>query len=166
MGSANRVPIWNTGYSASVVRRVVPVSGLTGFAITSLRSHNLMEPVNRLELDIALGCNLFLALRCKAGGMASLVDFAAGHDRPDHAGHLVGHGHARNTRRLSGKQCQKVGIGRLGLVLGLADQRGRADHQELSQIPITHLGDATEPVLATTRVLRGCKSQPGGELST
>jgi hypothetical protein len=41
MGSANKVPIWNTGCWASVVRRVVPVSGLTGFAITSLRSHNL-----------------------------------------------------------------------------------------------------------------------------
>lgn len=52
MGSANRVPIWNTGYNASVVRRVVLVSGLTGFAITSLRSHNLMEPVDRLELDL------------------------------------------------------------------------------------------------------------------
>lgn len=125
-----------------------------------------MAPVNRLELDIALGCNLFLALRCKAGGVASLVDFAAGHDRPDHAGHLVGHGHARNTRRLSSKERQEVGICCFGFILSSANQRGGADHQELSQIPITHLGDATEPVLATTRVLRGCKSQPGGELST
>jgi hypothetical protein len=33
--------------------RVVPVSGLTGFAITSLRSHNFMEPVDRPELDFA-----------------------------------------------------------------------------------------------------------------
>lgn len=50
--------------------------------------------------------------------MASLEDLAASHDRPDHAGHFVGHGHTRNTRRLSGKQRQKAGIGRLGLVLG------------------------------------------------
>ena len=95
MGSANKVPICFAGYDASDIRRVVPVSGLTGFAITSLRSHNLMEPVNRLELDIASGCNLSLVLRCKAGSMASLVDLAASHDRPDHAGHLVGHGHAQ-----------------------------------------------------------------------
>ena len=50
MGSANKVPICFAGYDASDVRRVVPVSGLTGFAITSLRPHNLMEPIGRLEL--------------------------------------------------------------------------------------------------------------------
>lgn len=150
MGSANRVPIWNSGYCASVVRRVVPVSGLTGFAITSLRSHNLMEPVDRLELDLASRCNLFLVLRCKAGGMASVVDLAASHYRPDYAGHFVGHRHASDTRRLSRKKRQKLGICCLGLIPGPADQRGRADHQELSQIPVTHLGDAAEPVLAST----------------
>ena len=45
MGSANKVPICFAGYDASDIRWVVPVPGLTGFAITSLRSHNLMEPI-------------------------------------------------------------------------------------------------------------------------
>lgn len=110
MGSANKVPIWNTGCCASVVRRVVPVSGLTGFAITSLRSHNLMEPIGRLELALVPRCGLFLALRCKVWSMASLEDLAASHDRPDHAGHFVGHGHTRNTRGLSGKEREEVVI--------------------------------------------------------
>lgn len=50
MGSANGVPICLSGYDASDIRRVVPVPGLTGLAITSRRSHNLMEPIDRLEL--------------------------------------------------------------------------------------------------------------------
>ena len=54
MGSANWVPICLSGYDASDIRRVVPVPGLTGVAITSRRSHNLMEPFDRLELFSAL----------------------------------------------------------------------------------------------------------------
>lgn len=50
MGSANKVPIWFSGYRASDCRWVVLVPGLTGIAITSLRSYNLVEPVDRLEL--------------------------------------------------------------------------------------------------------------------
>jgi hypothetical protein len=67
MGSANRVPICFAGYDASDIRRVVPVSGLTGFAITSLRSHNLMEPLGRLELDFALRARFLLQLPYAAG---------------------------------------------------------------------------------------------------
>jgi hypothetical protein len=67
MGSANKVPICFAGYDASDIRRVVPVSGLTGFAITSLRSHNLMEPISRLELDLASRCNLFLFYAARLG---------------------------------------------------------------------------------------------------
>jgi len=53
MGSANKVPFCFAGYDASDIRQVVPVSGLTGFAIISLCSYNLMEPIGRLELDFA-----------------------------------------------------------------------------------------------------------------
>ena len=84
--------------------------------------------------------------------MVSLVNLIASHDRPDHSGHFFGHGHTRNTRGLSGKEREKVGIGCFGLVLGPADQRCRADHQEFPQIPIPHLGNATEAIFATTRV--------------
>ena len=152
MGSANRVPICLAGYDASDIRRVVPVPGLTGFAITSRRSHNLMEPIDRLELYASWPYPL-ATLRCEVRGMAGLIGLAAGHDRPDDAGHFVCHGNARHARWLAGKQRDKARIGRLGLMPRLADQRGRADHQELSQIPVTHLGDAAKPILTTTRVL-------------
>lgn len=45
MGSANKVPFCSTGYSALDFRWVVLVPGLTGFAITSRRSRNLLRPV-------------------------------------------------------------------------------------------------------------------------
>lgn len=71
MGSANKVPICFAGYDASDIRRVVPVSGLTGFAITSLRPYNLMEPMGRLELDFPLRsrfCRNRLMLRVSGRG--------------------------------------------------------------------------------------------------
>jgi hypothetical protein len=50
MGSANKVPICFAGYDAFDIAWVIPVPGLTGFAITSRRSYNLIEPIDRLEL--------------------------------------------------------------------------------------------------------------------
>jgi hypothetical protein len=50
MESANRVPICLPGYDASDCRWVVPVPGLTGFAITSHRPNNLLK----LYLSLAL----------------------------------------------------------------------------------------------------------------
>ncbi len=43
MESSNRVPICLSGYDAFAVRWVVPVPDLTGIAITSRRSHNLLK---------------------------------------------------------------------------------------------------------------------------
>ena len=68
MGSANKVPICFAGYDASDIRRVVPVSGLTGFAITSLRFHNLREPADRLELDFASRFHLRRDFRLQGSG--------------------------------------------------------------------------------------------------
>lgn len=121
MGSANKVPICLAGYNASDWRWVVPVPGLTGFAITSRRSHNLMEPICRLELFPASGSHLLAMLRCQVRGMASLVDLAAGHDRPDHPGHLVRHGDTSYAHRFPGEECDKPGVRRLWLVFGSAD---------------------------------------------
>jgi hypothetical protein len=50
MGSANKVPICFAGYDASDIAWVVLVPGLTGIAITSRRSYNPIEPIDRLEL--------------------------------------------------------------------------------------------------------------------
>ena len=46
MESANRVPFCFPGYDALDIRRVVPVPGLTGIAITSRRSHNLVKLIS------------------------------------------------------------------------------------------------------------------------
>ena len=43
MESANRVPFCFSGYDALDIRWVVPVPGLTGLAITSRRSRNLLK---------------------------------------------------------------------------------------------------------------------------
>ncbi len=43
MESANKVPICLSGYDALEWRWVVPVPGLTGFAITSHRPNNLLK---------------------------------------------------------------------------------------------------------------------------
>ena len=166
MGSANKVPICFAGYDASDIAWVVPVPGLTGLAITSRRSHNLMEPIDRLELISASMSRLLRNLRCKVRSMTRLIGFAARHDSPDHTGHLVCHGYARHARWLPGEQREKARIRSLGLMPRPADQRGRADHKELSQVPVAHLGDVPETVLAAARVLRRCQPEPGGKLST
>lgn len=98
--------------------------------------------------------------------MAGLICLPASHDRPDNAGHFVGHGYTGHARWLAGKQREEARIGRIGFVPGSADQRGGANHQKLSQIPVAHLGDAAEPVLAAARVLRWRQSEPSGELTT
>jgi len=46
MESANRVPFCFTGYDAFDKAWVVPVPGLTGFAITSHRSRNLLKLIS------------------------------------------------------------------------------------------------------------------------
>lgn len=65
MGSANKVPICLAGYNASDSPWVVPVPGLTGFAITSRRSHNLTEPIGRHELFVISTCVSELGLIVK-----------------------------------------------------------------------------------------------------
>ena len=98
--------------------------------------------------------------------MTRLICFAARHDSPHHAGHLVCHGYARHARWLPGEQREEARIRSLGLIPGPADQRGRADHKELSQVPVAHLGDVPETVLSAARVLRRRQPEPGGKLST
>jgi hypothetical protein len=50
MESANKVPFCLSGYDAFDIRWVVPVPGLTGLAITSRRSHNLVKLISSANL--------------------------------------------------------------------------------------------------------------------
>lgn len=49
-GSANRVPFWFSGYDAFDFYWVVPVPGLTGFAIIARRARNLLKLIPQLNL--------------------------------------------------------------------------------------------------------------------
>lgn len=60
----------------------------------------------------------------------------------------------------------KPGFDRAGFLLGVSDQRGCADDQELPQISVAHLGNAPQPFLAATRTLPRGQPQPGGELTS
>ena len=70
----------------------------------------------------------------------------------------------RHARWLPGEQREEARIRSLGLMPRPADQRGRADHKELSEVPVAHLGDVPETVLSAARVLRRCQPEPGGKL--
>ena len=96
--------------------------------------------------------------------MSGPVCLAAGHDRPDHARRLVGHGDGCDANRLAGEQVSQPRIDRLGFVLCSSDQGSHADDEELAQILVSHLGDPTKPLLATARLLQGGQPQLGGEL--
>ena len=50
MESANKVPFCLSGYDAFDIRWVVPIPGLTGLAITSRRSHNLVKLISSANL--------------------------------------------------------------------------------------------------------------------
>ena len=75
MGSANKVPICFAGYDASDIAWVIPVPGLTGLAITSRRSYNLIEPIDRLELISASTASSFAQLRLQGSEHDALDRF-------------------------------------------------------------------------------------------
>lgn len=50
MESANKVPFCLSGYDAFDVPLVFPVPGLSGIAITSHRSHNLVKLISSANL--------------------------------------------------------------------------------------------------------------------
>ena len=50
MESTNWVPICLSGYDAFEIWWVVPVPGLTGLAITSRRSHNVLKLISSAKL--------------------------------------------------------------------------------------------------------------------
>ena len=75
MGSANGIPICLSGYDASDIRWVVPVPGLTGLAITSRRSYNLVEPIDRLELISASTVSSSAQLRLQGSDHDALDRF-------------------------------------------------------------------------------------------
>lgn len=84
------------------------------------------------------------------------VTFAARHDGPDHPRHLVGERNRSDLRRATGKQLDQPGSSR-SMPLGIADDRERADHEQLPQVSISLLGDATSRSLPPLEFCRGTR---------
>ena len=86
------------------------------------------------------------------------IGLATCHDRPDDPRSLVRH---RDGRDPHGFACEQIGqpwINRLGIVLGPSYQGGHADNEQLAQVFVAHFGDATEPLFAAARLLKGRQS--------
>src|SRR5688572_15770802 len=114
MESANEVPFCNSGYDAFDIRWVVPVPGLTGLAITSHRSHNLVKLISSANLVAGPS-------RGQRRHVSGLVYLTACHDRPDDARRLVGHSDRRHPHGLSCQQIREARIDRPGIILGASD---------------------------------------------
>jgi hypothetical protein len=64
---------------------------------------------------------------------------------------------------LSRKQIRQPWIA-FGILPCTTHKRRHAYNEQLAQIFVAHLGDTTEPLFATARLLKWRQSQPGSEL--
>ena len=132
-------------------KRVVPIDGSTV-------SHHAI-----ITLAIRLSCSA-VALRshCQAssGGSSKLwcsIGSSLGHDRPSDARHLVGNSNRDELGRLLGQQPHNPGM-LLRMLPGVSNNGCSTDHEQSSEIAISLLGDAAEPLFAPGRVLPRCTS--------
>jgi hypothetical protein len=87
----------------------------------------------------------------------SPIAFPACQHGPHNAGHLVGQSHRRDLARLAIQQFKQPCRGALALWLGEANDRHRAQHQQLSQALIPGPADPAEPLLAAGGFSRGTR---------
>ncbi len=100
MGFANSVPNGCPGCYALDTTRVVPIPGLTVFAITSHRPRNFVSAHYR-----------FSARKCLVGKrrvVAGEVSLPARHDGPDNARGFVGERDGGDAHRLSREQTKQA----------------------------------------------------------
>ena len=140
-------------------RRVVPIDGSTV-------SHHVI-----ITLAIRLPCSA-VASRChcqaSSGGSSKLrrsIVSSFGHDRPSDTRHLVGNGNGDELGRLLGQQPHDPGM-LLRILPGVSHNRCCTDDEQPSEIAISLLGDAAEPLLAARRVLPRHKSDPCCKIPT
>src|SRR5439155_24015435 len=89
---------------------------------------------------------------------------SAHHHGPDHPSHLVGQCDRRDLWRTTGEQMHQPWPLR-SMLLSVADDSQGSDHQQLPQISVALLGDATQLLLATAGVLPRYKTNPGSKVS-
>ena len=102
------------------------------------------------------------------GGCSKLrrsIVSSLGHDRPSDARHLVGDGNGDKLGRLLGEQPHDPEI-LLRMLPGVSNNGRCTDDEQPSEIAISQLGDAAEPLLAPHRVLPRHKSDPCCKIPT
>ena len=140
-------------------KRVVPIDGSTV-------SHHAI-----ITLAIRLSCSAVASRsHCQAssGGCGKLrrsIVSSLGHDRPSDARHLVGNRHGDELGRLLGQQPHDPGM-LLRVLPGVSNNGCCTDDEQPSEIAISLLGDAAEPLLAPRRMLPRNKSDPCRKIPT
>ena len=134
-------------------KRVVPIDGST------VSHHAIITLAIRLSCSVVASCS-----HCQAssGGCSKFwcsIVSSLGHDSPSDARHLVGHRNGDELGWLLGKQPHDPGM-LLRMQPGLSNNGCCTDDEQPSEIAISLLGDAAEPLLATRRVLPRHKSDP------
>src|SRR6478752_132897 len=129
-------------------KRVVPIDGSTV-------SHHAI-----ITLAIRLSCSAIASRshrQASSGGCGKLrrsIVSSLGHDRPSDARHLVGNGNGDKLGRLPGQQPHNPGM-LLRMLPGVSNNGCCTDDEQPSEIAISLLGDAAEPVLAPVECCRG-----------
>ena len=70
------------------------------------------------------------------------------HEREDDAGKLVGDRHGDELERLGLHQAISPASQRIAATFAMEENGVCADHQQLTQISVAHLGDAPQPFLS------------------
>ena len=135
-----------------------PCSRSDRFCHHILRSHDLVKLISSAKLLIYAAASIGACPRSKTPSRAITAHAIR-------AILLAMATEATRARRLSGKQSDEARIDRAGFLLGVSNQRGRADNQELAQISVAHFCNAPQAFFAPTRTLPRGQPQPGGELA-
>ena len=140
-------------------KRVVPIDGST------VSHHAIITLAIRLSCSAVASCS-----HCQAfsGGCSKFwrsIVSSFGYDRPRDARHLVGHRNGDELGWFLGQQPHDPGM-LLRMQPGLSNNGCCTDDEQPSEIAISLLGDAAEPLLATRRVLPRHKSDPCCKIPT
>src|SRR5437773_10424922 len=140
-------------------KRVVPIDGST------VSHHAIITLAIRLSRSaVASGFHC----QASSGGCSKLRRSkvsSLGHDRPSDARHLVGNGNGDELGRLLGQQPHDPGM-LLRMLPGVSNNGCCTDDEQPSEIAISLLGDAAEPLLAPRRMLPRHKSDPCRKIPT
>src|SRR3974390_136797 len=140
-------------------KRVVPIDGST------VSHHAIITLAIRLSHSTVASRS-----HCQAasGGYSKLrrsIVSSLGHDRPSDARHLVGNGNGDELGRLLGQQPHDPGM-LLRMLPGISNNGCSTVNEQPSEITISLLGDAAEPLLSPRRMLPRHKSDPCRKIPT